>query len=91
MTTELQDLNSPSSITGIIKLVTMRWVGHVALMRGKKNDCRILAWKPEGKRLLTRRRRKKENYIKMEFRVKRCEGVELIGLALDRDMWRAVV
>jgi hypothetical protein len=44
-----------------------------------------LAWIPEGKRLLKRRRCNKENYIKMEFRVKKdvrvCSGF----------VWRAVV
>jgi hypothetical protein len=69
MTTELQDLNWPSSIAGMIKLMTVRWVGHVARMREKENACRILAGKPEGKTLLTRRRRKRENYTTMEFKV----------------------
>jgi len=55
----------------------------------KKNACRILAWKPDGKRLLERRRRNEENYIKMEFRVKKDVRVwsGLIWLWTEKCSW----
>jgi hypothetical protein len=36
----------------------MRWLGHVAKMRKKRNACRILVGKPEGRRPLGRPIRK---------------------------------
>ena len=41
--------------------------------------------------LLFRRRRKCEDNIKMDFKELGYEGVSLIGLAQDRDKWRALV
>jgi hypothetical protein len=46
---ELFDLYFSASIVRIIKLRRMRWVGHVARMGKKKNMCRLLVGKPEGK------------------------------------------
>jgi hypothetical protein len=52
---ELHDLYSPSIIR-IIKSRRMRWAGHVAQMGEKRNMCRLLVGKPEGKRPLGRLR-----------------------------------
>jgi hypothetical protein len=49
---ELRDLYSSLSIIRIIKSRRMRWAGHVARMGGKRNACRLLVGKPEGKRPL---------------------------------------
>jgi hypothetical protein len=49
---ELRDLYSSSSIIRIIKSRRMRWAGHVARMGEKRNACRLLVGKPEGKRPL---------------------------------------
>jgi hypothetical protein len=46
----------------------MRWAGHVARMRKKRNAFRILVGKPEGKRLLERPRRRWVGSIKMDLR-----------------------
>jgi hypothetical protein len=46
---ELPDLYSSSSKIRIIKSRWMRWVGHVAPMREKRNMYRLLVGKPEGK------------------------------------------
>jgi hypothetical protein len=54
---ELRDLYSLPSIIRIIKLRRMRWAGHVARMREKRNAYRLLVGKPEGKRPLGRPRR----------------------------------
>jgi hypothetical protein len=39
---ELHNLYSSPSITGMLKQRRMKWAGHVARMRVKKNACRIL-------------------------------------------------
>jgi hypothetical protein len=60
-------------------------------MREKRNVCRILVGKPEGKRPLRRPRRRWENNIKMEFTEIGWGGMDWIDLAQDRDQWRALV
>jgi hypothetical protein len=55
---ELRDLNSSPSIIRIMKPRRMRWAGHVARMREKKNAYRLLVGKPEGRRPLGRPRRR---------------------------------
>jgi hypothetical protein len=49
-------LCSSPSIIWIIKSRRMRWAGHVARMREKRNVYRLLLGKPEGKRPLGRPR-----------------------------------
>jgi hypothetical protein len=64
---ELRDLYSSPSITGIIKSRKMRWDGHVARMGKKRNACRILVGKPEGKRPLGSPRRRWVDNIGMDL------------------------
>jgi hypothetical protein len=45
----------------------------------------------EGKRPLGRRRRRWEDNIMMDFQEVGCGGMDWIGLAQDRDRWRAFV
>jgi hypothetical protein len=52
----------------MIKLRRMRWAGHVERMREKRNACRILVGKSEGKRPLGRPRRRWVDNIKMDLR-----------------------
>jgi hypothetical protein len=52
---------------------------------------RVLVWKPEGKRLLGRPRRRWEDSINMYLQEVRCVGVDWNELAQDRDRWRALV
>jgi hypothetical protein len=88
---ELHVLYSSPSIIRIIKSQRMRWVGYVARMGEERNDCRLLVGKPEGKRLLGRPRRRWVDNIKMDLaEVEWCD-VDWIGLAKDRNRWRAVV
>jgi len=47
--------------------------------------------KPEGKRPLGRPRRRCEDNIKMDHQEVGCGGMEWIGVAQDRDRWRALL
>jgi hypothetical protein len=59
---------------------------------GEMNDlCKILVWKPEGKRPLGRPRCKREENIKMDLRKVELEGVDQINLVQDRGLWQALV
>ena len=69
----------------------MRWAGHVAHMKERKDVFRVLVGKPEGKRSLGRPRRRWEDNIKMDLQEVGCEGMEWIGLAQDRDSCSALV
>jgi hypothetical protein len=51
----------------------------------------ILVGKPEGKRPMGRPRRRWEDNIRMDLQEVGCGGMDWIGLAQDRDKWRAVV
>jgi hypothetical protein len=52
---------------------------------------RVLVGKPEGKRPLGRPRRRWEDNLRMDLQKVECGGMDWIGLAQDRDRWRAPV
>jgi hypothetical protein len=52
---------------------------------------RVLVGKPEGKRPLGRPRCRWEDNIKMDLQEVECGDMDWIGLAQDRDRWRALV
>jgi hypothetical protein len=81
---ELHNLYSSPSIIRIIKSRMMRWVGHVARLREKRNAYRLLVGKPEGKRPLGRPRRRWINSIEMELLEIGVSVADWIGLAQDR-------
>jgi hypothetical protein len=68
----------------------MRWAGHVARIREKRNAYRLLVGKPEGKRPLGRPRRRWVDNIKMDLGEVGWGDVDWIGLAKDRNR-RALV
>jgi hypothetical protein len=51
----------------MIKSRRMRWAGHVARIGEKRNACRILVGKPDGKRPFGRQRRRCVDNIKMDL------------------------
>jgi hypothetical protein len=88
---ELRDLYSSPSIVRIIKSRRMLWAGHVARMGKKRNAYRILVGKPEGKRPLGKPKRRRMDNIKMDLGEVGRSDVDWIGLAQDRNRWRALV
>jgi hypothetical protein len=60
-------------------------------MRRAENAYRLLVRKPEGKRPLVRPRRSWVNNIMIDLVKVGWDDVEWIGLAQDRDRWRALV
>jgi hypothetical protein len=88
---ELHDLYSSPSISRIIKSRRMRWAVHVARMGVKRNAYRLLVVKPEGKRPLGRPRRRWVDNIRMDLGEVGWGDLDWIGLAKNRNRWRAVV
>jgi hypothetical protein len=87
---ELNDLYSSPNIVRVIKSRRMRWAGHVE--DGEKRDVyRVLVGKPEGTRSLGRPRRRWKDNIRMDLQEVGCGGKDWIGLAQNRDRWRAIV
>jgi hypothetical protein len=88
---ELCDLYSSPSIIRIIKSRGMRWAGHVARVGEKRNAYRLLVGKPEGKRPLARPKRRWVDNVRMDLGKVGWGDVDWIGLAKDRNRWRALV
>ena len=85
---ELSDLYSLPNILRVVKSRRLRWAGHVARMGEGRGVHSVLVGKLEGKRPLGRPRRRWEDNIKMEMG---GGGGDWMGLAQDRDRWRALV
>jgi hypothetical protein len=89
---EFHDLYSSLSIIRIIESRRKRWAGHVARMGEKRNAYRLLVGKPEGKKPLGSPRHRWVDNIRMDLGAPLQEGdVDWIGLAKDRNRWRALV
>jgi hypothetical protein len=65
----------------------MRWAGHVARL-GRGEACTELWW---GKRPVGRPTLRLVDNIKMDLQEVGCGVMDWIGLAQDRDRWRALV
>ena len=65
--------------------------GHVERTGERRVAFKVLMGKSEGKRPLGRRRRRWEDNIKMDLQEVGWVGMDWIGLAQDRDRWRALV
>jgi hypothetical protein len=88
---ELHDLYSSPSIIRIITSRRMRWAGHVAQIGEKRNAYRLLVAKPEERTPLGRPRRRWGDNIRMDLGEVGWDDVDWIGLARDRNRWRALV
>jgi hypothetical protein len=69
----------------------VRWAGHVARLREKRNAYRLLVGTPEGKRPLGRPKRGWVVNIKMDLVEVGWGNVDWIVLAQDRGKWRALL
>jgi hypothetical protein len=88
---ELYDLYSSPNTVQVMTSRRMRWMGHVACMEQRRGVYRVLVGKPEGKKLLGRRRHRWEDNINMDLQEVKCGDVEWIKLAQNKDRWWAVV
>ena len=66
-TEELNDMYSSPNIVRVIKSRRMRWAEHVARMGERRDVCRVMLGKPEGKGTFGRPRRRWEDNIKMDL------------------------
>jgi hypothetical protein len=78
---ELHNVYSSSSIIIMIKSRRMRYQGHVARMRKKRNVYRILVGKPRRKEITRKTRRKWMDNIRMVRREVGWGGMDWIHLA----------
>jgi hypothetical protein len=79
------------SIIRIIKVRRMRWAGHIARICETRNAFRLLVGKSEGRRPLRRPRCRWLDNIRMDLVEVGWGDMDWIGLAQDRDRWRALV
>jgi hypothetical protein len=84
-------LYSLQSIIRIIKLRRMRGPEHAARMVEKRNVHRLLVGKPEGKKPLGRSRCRWVDNIRIDLGEVGWGEVDWIGVAQDRNRWRALV
>jgi hypothetical protein len=87
---ELIDLYCSPNIFLVIKSRRMRWAGHAARMGDGRCIYRVLVGRPEEKGQIGRPRRRWEDNIKKNLQEVGCGCVDWIGLALDRERWRAL-
>jgi len=87
---ELNDLYSSPNIVWVVKS-RMRWAGHVAHMGQSRGICKVLVWKPEGKRPVRTPTHRCEHNIKMDLQEVGYEGMDWSDVAQDRDSCRAVM
>jgi len=88
---ELNDLYSSTIIVRVIKSIRMRWAGYMARMGEEMGVYRVLVGKLEGKRPLGRPRRIWVDNIRTDLQEVGYGYMDWIGLAQDRDRWRALV
>jgi hypothetical protein len=74
----------------MIKSRRGRWVKHVARNGSERNAHRLLVGKAEGKKPLGGPRHRWVDSIKLDLAEIGQNGLNWIGLAQDRDKWRAL-
>jgi hypothetical protein len=88
---DLHNLYSSPNIVRVIKSRRKRSAGRLARVGEERGVYRVLVETPEGNRPLGRPRHRWEDGIRMDLQVVGCGVVDWIGLAQDRDRWRALV
>jgi hypothetical protein len=88
---KLNNLYSSPNIVRVIKSRKIKQAGHVARMGKGRKVYRGLVRKPEKKKPLEKPRRRWDDNIKMDVQKVGCGRIDWIGLAQDRDRWRALV
>jgi hypothetical protein len=88
---KLYALYSSTYIIRVIKSGRMRWAGQVARMWKRRGAYMVLVGRPDGKRSLGTPRHRWEDNIKMSLQEVRCERMDWISLAQDRDRRRALL
>ena len=84
---ELCAVHSSPDIIGVIISRKMRWSGHVACIRDRRDAHRVLLGRPKGRRPLGRRRHGWEDNIKMDLQDVVWGGMDSIDLAEEWDRW----
>ena len=85
------DIQGEKKVKMKSSILLERWAGHVARMGEGGGVYRVLVGKPEGKRPLGRPRHRWEDNIRMDLQQVGLGYEDWIGLAQDRDRWRALV
>jgi hypothetical protein len=90
---EFHDLYSSPNIVRVTTSRRMRWAGPVARTGEERGVYRVLVGKPQGKRPLGRPKPRWEDNIRIRIDLQEVGfgGMDWIGLAQDRDRWRALV
>ena len=89
--TRLITVNEQGIFIRVIKSRRMRLAGNVARMGHRRVTCRVSVGQREGRRLLGRPWRRREDNIEIDFQEVRRKGIDWIDMALDRDRWRVRV
>jgi hypothetical protein len=80
-----------NNIIRVIKSPRMRWAGHVECVGQKRNTCKFLVGKPEGKGPLRGPRQSWKNNVNMDLTYIICGGLDRINMAQDRNTLLALV
>ena len=75
----------------MIKLIKLKWAGHVTRMEECRSAFKILTGTSTGRRPLGRLRRKWENNIRMDLKEIDINTRSWVDSAQDRTYWRALV
>jgi hypothetical protein len=88
MNHELSELIGNADIVRFIKSIRIAWPGHVMRMDEKRTPKRVLEWKPVGRRIRGRPRKRWIEYIEEVIQVMGIRGWR--KLSKERREWRRI-